>query len=47
MGPPNQGFDADDVAGAQVELGLVEHGEIAVIDRMAEFAEEPDRSTAF
>jgi hypothetical protein len=45
--PPNQRFDPDDVTGAQVELRLVEHRQIAVVDGVSQFAEQPHRRTTF
>ena len=33
VGPANQRFDGEDLAGAQVELGLVVQHEAAVVDR--------------
>ena len=47
VGPTNQSFDAHHVAAAQIELRLVEHGQVAVVDRVTQFAQEPNRRTAF
>ena len=41
MGPPQQSLDGQDLATAQVELGLVMQDEVALVDGRPQLLEEP------
>ena len=47
MGPAEQALDGDDLAGPQIELGLVVHHELTLVDCCAQFVQEQQPVPAF